>query len=278
MTISFKNRLLNKMNLNLFLKFVSVSFQKQVTYRFDCFVGIINGFLYVFIFTSLWKALYSQFDTTVHNGYTLTAIVTYAVLVMAVRISFTMDDSIIYRKVMDGSIAMELVRPTSFFFMNLAENVGHSLFHMMARTTPIVIISIFLFHIAIPFEVSRFLVFFVSFVAGYLLVSMLNFIAGLLAFWFIEIFPFMLFKYALYTFFAGGIVPIDFFPEFLKPIVKLLPFQYMLYFPTTILIGRTSLAEAQSIIMVQLMWIVIMGFICALMWNAGKKKLIIQGG
>ena len=40
--------------------------------------------------------------------------------------------------------------------MNLAENVGHSLFHMMARTAPIVIISIFLFDISIPFEVSRF--------------------------------------------------------------------------------------------------------------------------
>jgi viologen exporter family transport system permease protein len=266
------------MNPELFLKFVSVSFQKQVTYRFDCFVGIVNGFLYVFIFTSLWKALYSQFDTTVHNGYTLTAIVTYAVLVMAVRISFTMDDSIIYRKVMDGSIAMELVRPTSFFFMNLAENVGHSLFHMMARTVPIVMISIFLFDISIPFEVTRLLVFLVSFIAGYILVSMLNFIAGLLAFWFIEIFPFMLFKYALFTFFAGGIVPIDFFPEFLKTLVKLLPFQYMLYFPTTILIGRASLAEAQTIIIAQLMWIVIMGAVCTLMWNAGKKKLIIQGG
>ena len=266
------------MNPKLFIKFVSVSFQKQVTYRFDCFVGIVNGFLYVFIFTSLWKALYSQFDTTMHNGYTLTAIVTYAVLVMAVRISFTMDDSIIYRKVMDGSIAMELVRPTSFFFMNLAENVGHSLFHMMARTVPIVIISIFLFDIYIPFEVQRFLIFMVSCIAGYILVSMMNFIAGLLAFWFIEIFPFLLFKYAFYTFFSGGIVPIDFFPEFLKPLVNLLPFQYMLYYPTTILIGRASLAEAQSIIAAQLIWIVIMGVICSLMWGAGKKKLIIQGG
>ncbi len=266
------------MNPKLFFKFVSVSFQKQVTYRFDCFVGIVNGFLYVFIFTSLWKALYSQFDTTVHKGYTLTSIVTYAVLVMAVKISFTMDDSIIYRKVMDGSIAMELVRPTSFFFMNLAENVGHSLFHIMARTFPIVIMSVLFFDITIPFEVSRFLVFFLSCIAGYILVSMTNFIAGLLAFWFIEIFPFMLFKYALFTFFAGGIVPIDFFPDFLKPLVNLLPFQYMLYFPTTILIGKASLSDAQSIIMAQLMWIVIMGLICTFMWNAGKKKLIIQGG
>src|SRR3972149_5834628 len=183
-------------------------------------------------------ALYSQFDATVHNGFTLTAIITYAVLVMAVRISFTMDDSIIYRKVMDGSIAMELIRPTSFFFMNLAENVGHSLFHIMARTVPIVIISIFLFDISIPFEPVRFLAFLFSFLAGYVLISIVNFAAGLLAFWFVEIFPFMLFKYALFTFFAGGIVPIDFFPEFLKPLINILPFQYMLYFPTGGVPGR----------------------------------------
>ncbi len=73
-------------------------------------------------------------------------------------------------------------------------------------------------------------------------------------------------------------MPIDFFPEFLKPLVKLLPFQYMLYFPTTILIGRASLTEAQSIITTQLIWIVIMGAICTIMWGAGKKKLVIQGG
>ena len=222
--------------------------------------------------------MYSQFDATVHNGFTLTAIITYAVLVMAVRISFTMDDSIIYRKVMDGSIAMELIRPTSFFFMNLAENVGHSLFHIMARTVPIVIISIFIFDISIPFEPVRFLAFLFSFLAGYVLISMLNFAAGLLAFWFVEIFPFMLFKYALFTFFAGGIVPIDFFPEFLKPLINILPFQYMLYFPTVILTGRIPLTEVHSIIIAQLMWILIMGVLCALMWSAGKKKLVIQGG
>jgi len=266
------------MKPELFFKFASISFQRQVTYRFDCFVGIVNGFLYVFIFTSLWKALYSQFDTTVHNGFTLTAITTYAVLVMAVRISFTMDDSIIYRKVMDGSIAMELIRPTSFFFMNLAENVGHSLFHIMARTFPIVIISLLLFDISIPLEPVRLLAFIFSFFAGYILISMLNFAAGLLAFWFVEIFPFMLFKYALFTFFSGGIVPIDFFPEFLKPLVNFLPFQYMLYFPTVILTGRVPMAEVPSIIISQLMWILIMGVICSLMWNAGKKKLVIQGG
>lgn len=266
------------MNPKIFSKFVSISFQKQITYRFDYFVGILNGFLYVFIFTSLWKALYSQFDTTEHNGFTLRAIITYAVMVLAIRISFTMDDSIIYGKVQDGSIAMELIRPTSFFFMNLAENIGHSLFHILARTIPVVIISAFLFDIYVPFEPLRILAFLLSAVIGYLLISMLNFTVGLLAFWFMEIFPFLLFKYALFTFFAGGIVPIDFFPEALKPLVNFLPFQYMLYYPTVILIGQVPLTEVQPIIITQLIWALIMGVICQFMWNAGKKKLIIQGG
>jgi ABC-type uncharacterized transport system permease subunit len=38
------------------------------------------------------------------------------------------------------------------------------------------------------------------------------------------------------------------------------------------------MAEVPSIIISQLMWILIMGVICSLMWNAGKKKLVIQGG
>ncbi len=266
------------MNPEIFFKFVSISFQKQITYRFDYFVGIVNGFLYVFIFTSLWRALYSQFDTNEHMGFTLTAIITYAVVAMAIRIAFTMDDSIIYKKVRDGSVAMELIRPTSFFFMNLAENMGHSLFHIMARTIPIAVISAFIYDIFIPFEPLRFLIFILSAFLGYLILSMLNFAMGLLAFWFVEIFPFMLLKYAMFTFFAGGIVPIDFFPETLKPLVGLLPFQYILYSPTIILMGRIPFMEIHSIITAQLMWILVMGGICKFMWNAARNKLIIQGG
>lgn len=199
-------------------------------------------------------------------------------MVMAIRISFTMDDSVIHKKVYDGSIAMELIRPTPFFFMHLAENVGHSLFHIMARTLPIIVISMFLFDVTIPLEPLRFVVFFCSAFAGYVLLFMLNFAMGLLAFWFVEIFPFMLFKYALFTFFSGGIVPPDFFPEFLKQAVRFLPFQYMLYVPTTILIGKVSLADVPAILAAQLIWIFVMSIICIVAWNYGKKKLIIQGG
>ena len=120
--------------------------------------------------------------------------------------------------------------------------------------------------------------FFISALLGYLFLSMLHFAVGLLAFWFVEIFPFMLFKYSLFTFFAGGIVPIDFFPDALKPLVDFLPFKHMLYSPTIIIMGRASLTDIHSILLTQFMWLLIMSGIGKIMWNAGRNKLIIQGG
>ena len=262
----------------LFFKFASVTFQKQITYRFDYFMGILNGFLYVFIFTSVWRALFSQSDNAVQSGFTLNGMITYAVMAMVIRISFTQDDAVIYRKVQDGSVSIDLIRPVSFFFMNLAEAAGYSLFHFFARSVPILIISFFLFEIEIPLEPARLFAFALSALFGYLILFLVNFAVGLLAFWFVEIFPFMLFKYGLLTLFGGGIVPVDFFPEVLKVVINLLPFQQILYVPTVILTGHAPLSTLPGLLSTQFVWVVFMTMLSKTMWGAGRNKLVVQGG
>jgi len=266
------------MNRQLFLKFASISFQKQITYRFDYFMGILNGFLYVFVFTSLWRALYNADGMSNQGGFTLTSITTYAIMAMAVRISFSMNDNTIYKKVQDGSVAIDLIRPVSFFFMNLAEAVGHSSFHTVARAIPIILISAFLFEIDLPFEPIRIFIFFISAILGYLIFFMINFMTGLLAFWFVEIFPFMLFKYGAFTLFSGAIVPIDFFPDSIKSLVDVLPFRYILYTPTAILTGHIDLSLTPRLLFWQLIWVSTLAVASKIMWNAGRNKLVIQGG
>lgn len=266
------------MNLSLFGKFASVSFQKQITYRFDYFMGILNGFLYVFIFTSLWTALFSQFPEGEHSGFSLSGIITYAVLAMVVRISFSMDDTVIYKKVQDGSVAIDMIRPVSIFYMYLAECAGYSLFHMFARAMPILVVSTLIFDVSIPFHPLQLVLFGVSAILGYLILFMINYLVGLLAFWFIEVFPFQLFKYGLITLLSGGVIPIDFFPEAVKPLIMLLPFQYILYIPTVILMGHLSGGPVLMMIAAQFAWVLILSAICKAAWGAGRNKLLIQGG
>jgi ABC-2 type transport system permease protein len=241
-------------------------------------MGILNGFLYVFIFTSVWRALFSQSDQAMHSGFTLNGIITYAVMAMVVRISFSQDDTVIYKKVQDGSVAIDLIRPVSFFFMNLAESAGYSLFHFFARSVPILVISLFLFEVELPFEPLRLLAFLLSALLGYLILFLVNFSVGLLAFWFIEIFPFMLFKYGLLTLFGGGIVPIDFFPDVLMVVINLLPFQQILYVPTVILTGHAPMGDLPALLATQLAWVVLMTTVAKTMWGAGRNKLVVQGG
>ena len=265
------------MKLNIFMKMASVSFQKSATYRFDYFMGIMNGFLYVFIFTSIWRALYTEPGMTM-GGFDRAQMIAYAVMAMCTRIAFTMDDTIVYKKVQDGSISIDLLRPVPFFLMVAAENVGHSLFHALARGVPTMLISLLMFGITLPMEPKRLLAYALSCALGYLVLVLINFVIGLLAFWFVEIFPFMLFKYSLITLFSGGIIPIDFFPDWSRPFIDLLPFQQILYIPTIIITGRAAPADFMPLIATQAVWVMLLGMTAVAVWKSARGKLVIQGG
>jgi len=149
----------------------------------------------------------------------------------------------------------------------------------MARGLPILTLSLFIFDVSIPARPAELVLFALSGFMGYLIIFMINFIVGLLAFWFLEVFPFQLFKYGLITIFSGGIVPVDFFPEVFQPFVAMLPFQYILYAPTVILMGHSAGSQGHGGLLAgQVFWVIALFAGCNAMWRAGQKKLVIQGG
>jgi ABC-2 type transport system permease protein len=263
------------MNPALFLKFMGVSFRKETAYRFDYIVMILNGFLYVFIFTSLWRTVFAKSGGG-FGGFSTSGIISYTVVAMVIKISFSMDDGVIPARVRDGSVAIDLIRPVSFTLMNLAQCLGYSAFHLTARGLPILIVSAMLFDVRIPWAglpVSA-----VSLVLSYLILFMVNFLVSLLAFWFVEVFPFILLKYALINLLAGGLVPMDFFPDVVRPLLALLPFQHIFYSPAIIITGRVAPAHAMGIIAAQAVWVAGLTVLSMVMWRAGSNKLVIQGG
>lgn len=264
------------MTAETFGKVASVSFQRQIAYRFDYFMAVLNGFLYIFIFTSLWKAMYSQGQGL--GGFTAASISAYAVIAMVIRISFSMDDTVIYNKVRDGSIAIDLMRPVPFFGMNLAECAGYSAFHVIARGIPILLVSYLLFGLDTRAGAAHLLLGGASLLMGYMILFMLNFVWGLLAFWFIEVFPFQLMKYAMLNLFGGSVIPLDLFPAFMRPISALMPFQHIFYTPAAILIGHASGEKAALMVAEQAVWVALMAGLCLVTWRRGRRRLVVQGG
>ncbi|MBI3793846.1 MAG: ABC-2 family transporter protein [Nitrospinae bacterium] len=263
------------MTPGLFLKFAVTSFRKEITYRFDYLIMILNGFLYVFIFTSLWRSVFTSAGGT-FGGFTKEGIISYTIVAMVVRISFSMDDGVIPGKVRDGSVALDLIRPVSFQMMNLAQNAGYSAFHITARGIPILIVSGLLFglHVSagsLPASV-------VSLALSYLILFLLNYSVSLLSFWFIDVFPFILLKYGLINLLSGGLLPMDFFPASIRGWLDYLPFQHIFYSPAVIITGRVAPEHAWGILASQAGWVVALWIVSALMWRAGSNRLVIQGG
>ena len=242
-------------------------------------MGVLNGLLFIFIFTSLWKSIYAHSAAeAIGTGFDRNKIIVYAVYAMIFRISMTMEDNDIGRKVRSGNISMDLIKPVNVFFMNFAECFGQTLFHWFTRVLPILVVSLLFFDAPPPVNPLNYLLGGVAWIFGYLILFMLNFSVALLAFWFVEIFSFQLMKYGLLTLFGGAILPIDFFPEWAQPAIAFIPFQYIFYVPTALFIGHIEGMAAINLILIQAVWVVLLSTVCYFMWGAGKKKLVVQGG
>ena len=264
--------------LALYINFAGKSFQQQLAYKFEYFIGVFNGLLFIFIFTSLWQAIFESSPVAGTTGFTLQKITAYAIFAMIIRISMTQDDVSTIAKIRSGAISMDMIKPMNYFTMLLAECLGQTLFHWATRVFPIFMVCLLAFEISIPSSPWLWTMFSVVWLLGYMLQFMLNFIFAMIAFWTVETFSFKLMKYGLFTIFSGGIIPIDFFPEWLMPFINILPFQYILYLPTSIIIGHISGDIAINMIAIQFCWVIGMGFMCWKMWTSGSRKLVVQGG
>jgi ABC-2 type transport system permease protein len=262
----------------VYLNFALKTFQSQAAYKFEYFVGVFNGLLYVFIFTSLWSAIYSGLQSGSDTPFTRAGIITYAVFAMICRISMTMEDTEISSRIRSGDIAMDMTKPVNFFLMNLSQTVGVTMFHWFTRVTPILLACFLAFDLEVSLEPARMAAAVCAWAMGYFVFFLLNFAFALLAFWFVETFSFQLTKYALINLLSGAIIPVDFFPSRLRPFMEMLPFQYIFYTPTAVFTGHLAWPETVRLMSLQAVWIAILGLLCSVMWRSAQRKLVVQGG
>jgi ABC-2 type transport system permease protein len=86
------------------------------------------------------------------------------------------------------------------------------------------------------------------------------------------------FKRAIVGFFAGSLLPLDFFPLWLRQIAAALPFQGIYYIPLTLVTGLRDYKAVWSQVLLQMFWVVILSVLSYLLWSQAIKRVTIQGG
>lgn len=249
----------------------------MLAYRVNYYSGIIIYAINIGAYYFLWRAIYGDAETL--GGFTVDQMTTYiAVSWMARAFYFNNLDREISNEIRDGSVAVQMTRPYNYLLVKMMQGFGEGVFRLFLFMAPGMIVVSFLFPVSLPTEPARWAIFFVMIWFSFLLNSQLNILTGLFAFFVENNEGLMRMKRVVLDLLSGVIVPISFFPLWIKPALEWLPFQAVTYLPSSVFTGRLNGDQVWHALGVQALWFAGLILPILLMWRAARKRLFVQGG
>lgn len=262
--------------MTTYLAYFKLSFKQNTIYRVEWLMGILNTCLQIFISVAIWKALYG--DRTSVGGVDFSVIATNFIISQGLSNAFATSDSAIQRKLRDGSIANELLKPVDYRKILLAQNLGNTAFNFVSNFLPSLIITGIFIGMLPPAGLAMFGLYLASMVLGFGVLWSLSLIVQMSAFWIMNIWSVSTIKGVLINILAGASLPLWFMPEPVLRFIEWTPFQSIYYIPLKIYLGQLGMQEILWNMGKQCLWIVILYSLSVLLWKKGQKKIVIQGG
>ena len=264
------------MTISPYLAFAKKSFLQKSAYRLDHWMGILNTLIRLVIYVEIYRALYGGREAV--DGITMSMVTTNFILSLGLESFFVVNDFYLGNKINDGSIATEMLLPVSFHGRMLADNLGVAAFKLIFHFLPAMVVAVFFIGIAAPASAGVFGLFVLSALFGYGVLWSLSFLFQMFSFWLINVWAIMTIKNVFINVLSGSMVPLWFMPEFVRKVIAFTPFESIYFTPVQIYLGNISGGEIVAGFIKQLVWIVCLMTVGFLLWNKGKKKLVVQGG
>jgi ABC-2 type transport system permease protein len=263
--------------VKLYLEFARVGFVNALAYRLRYFTGIVTYFIYVSVYYFIWKAIYEH--STSIEGFDFSHLLTYIGVGWIIRSFYfnNIDQDLAYQ-VMEGRLAMDLIKPVNIQWMYVARAAGESVFRLALLTVPTALVLFFVYPLRLPASVRHGGAFLASVILSFLIVAAINFTVGTFALRLQSILGLLRAKFFLLELFSGLLLPISFFPEIFQKIFSLLPFEYISYVPMLIYLGKLDGSALARAIAVQIFWVAALLAIGNAMWSWSARKVTIQGG
>ena len=247
----------------------------SLAYPLDLLSRSFSMVLFMWIFAQLWRTTYSASGQESIAGLSLNDTLWYLMMAETIILSKPRISTQVAEAVKDGSIAYNLNKPYNFILYHFSVSFGDSLLRLVPNA---LIGSLVVWRLAGPPPATRgWPLVFVAVLAALAIDFCINAMIGMLAFITEEIRAFE-WIYAKFILILGGVlIPLDFFPEWLKTAALSLPFAYTTYGPARLFIDP-DWDRFVTLISRQGAWLLVCGGILALIYRKGTSQLAINGG
>lgn len=263
--------------MKTYLYIAKLRMQTMLAYRMEVLTYTIMQALIMLSVGFFWKAAYG--GTEVAHGVSGNSMITYTIIsaIMGSMYYMGVEDRI-SDAVKTGSIATDMIKPVNLFGMYLAEDMGNLVICFFRSTLPIFIVALFIFGLPVPASAQHFLLFIPSFVLGYGINWTFSALFAMIAFTAIDLGPAFSVKYHFVNMLSGAMIPIWFFPTWLRTVVNCLPFVYMFQTPLGIYIGKYNISESLQALGIQAIWLAVLTVIVIIAQKRIEKRVLVQGG
>jgi ABC-2 type transport system permease protein len=258
-----------------------ICIEERLVYRGDFALGTLMRFLPLVTQIFLWTAIFAATQGAPIAGFTLRDFVAYYLLTNVARAFSSMPGlaSSIAKQVRSGEVKKYLIQPVDMIGFLLLSRMAHKLVYYLVALGPFALV----FYLCRGYfdgwpDGVTLLAFVASLVMGFLIGFYLEALMGMLGFWLLEVSS-LLFVFILFTFFfSGHMFPLDLLAEPWQTIVKLLPFQYLAYFPAAIFLGKIAGASLVWGLVQQAAWLVALIVANRVAFNRGVRRYSGYGG
>jgi ABC-2 type transport system permease protein len=261
--------------MKAFIEIIKMQFKVALQYKWAFAITLIIHPIMLLINIALFKSIYAYNHTNLIKGYNLTQMIWYFTAVGFVyALIWNFTDLLISDRILTGNLAVDLIKPISLFQFELASAVGSRLVALFCEFIPgLVLYGIIFFP---HFMTAASLIKFIILVSmAFILYYLFCFLLGLSTFLIKNNTSIISIRTAIVAITGGGVLPLEFYPNWANKILNILPFKYIFYWPVQIFLNKESTSNFNvflQVLITQLIWILVMYLISRICW----KKVIVK--
>ena len=222
-----------------YLEVAKLRFKSQLAWRFDIMASVLISLVKILFAIIVWGAVFGTQDTVA--GFTLQTMVSYYII-NAFLSQLDMSESIasdVSSSIRGGTFSKYMILPVKVEGYFLWQMLGMAAMYVLFTSVGIgLCVTLFRIDFVITSDPVLILSAALMVLMGLIMMAQLNFFLGLLTLKFNDIGNFLMIKDLIMEFIKGGLIPLALLPPAVIAVMRCLPFYYITYLPSMLLIGR----------------------------------------
>jgi ABC-2 type transport system permease protein len=261
-----------------YLAFARTSLEITFVYRAGFVVNMIGTIFYVVAMFYLWQTIFLG-NSSALGGFTWPEMKAYLLVAFLLNtLLMWYQEWVMGEDIRQGVVAIDLARPIDFQASRMARALGPVPFEFASAAVVAVVVAWLFGGVALPSDQTRAGLFLLSAALATVIKFGLVYCVSMLAFWTTSTEGVSVARTAIQNIFSGALIPLVFFPDWLRAIAAVLPFQAMISTPALTYLGKMDGPTTAVMLAVQAGWALALLALGRLVWRRAQRVVTINGG